>query len=259
MTSQHVQSAIATSFKKLHQPGNPVVVVNVWDAASAQAAASVPGVKALATASYAVAATYGVKDNDLTYEENMAAVAKIAPVAQQHNLPLTVDFQDGYLDDIAKAVTELIQLGAVGANIEDLNDRTGKMRPKQEAVDRIRAATEAAKAAGVDDFVINARTDIIGEGGTIEDAIDRGRAFLDAGATTVFVWGGGSRGLRDAEVLKIVKALDGRLSVVLPGSTEYLTVSEVKKMGVARVSIGPRLQFDAARAIKAGIEELLST
>ncbi|KAL0938547.1 uncharacterized protein CTRU02_205157 [Colletotrichum truncatum] len=258
MSAQNWQKIMATSFKKLHKPGEPVVVINVWDAASARAAASVPGVKPLATASYAVAATYGVNDDDLTYEQNMAAVAKIAPVAQRHNLPLTVDFQDGYLDDITESVTELIKLGAVGANIEDLNDRTGKLRSKEESVERIKAAAVAAKNAGVPDFVINARTDAIGAGESIDEAIGRARAFLDAGATTAFVWGGGSRGLRDAEIVKIAEALDGRLSVVLPAADGFLTVSEVAKLGVARVSLGPRLQSVATKAMMKSIAELLS-
>ena len=260
MSRQGSQNTVAAAFKRLHKPGDPVVVVNVWDASSASAAASVPGVKALATASYAVAATYGVKDNDLTYEQNMAAIGRIVPVAQRSNLPLTVDFQDGYLDDIAKSVTELIKLGVVGANIEDLNDRIGKLRSKEESVQRIRAAAAAARDVGVPDFVINARTDVIGEGGTVEEAIDRAKAFLEAGAVTAFVWGG-SYGLRDGDVEKITQALDGRLSVVLPGNAAdgYLAVSEVKKMGVARVSVGPRLQSVAAKAIQKGIEELLST
>jgi 2-methylisocitrate lyase-like PEP mutase family enzyme len=260
MSPQDQQNTVAAAFKKLHKPGDPIVVVNVWDASSAEAAASVPSVKALATASYAIAATYGVKDNDMTLEQNLAAVARIAPVAQRHSLPLTVDFQDGYLDDIAKSVTELIKLGVVGANIEDLNNRTGKLRSKEEAAQRIKAVAAAARDAGVPDFVINARTDAIGEGGSVDEAIERAKAFLDAGAVTAFVWGG-SHGLRDAEVQKITEALGGRLSVVLPASAAqgYLTVSEVKKIGVARVSIGPRLQFVAAKAIQKGIEELLST
>jgi 2-methylisocitrate lyase-like PEP mutase family enzyme len=91
----------------------------------------VPGVKALATASFAVTITYGIKDNDMTYEENFAAMAGIALVARRRNLPLTVDFQYGYFDDIAKSVTEIIKLGVIDANIEDLNDRTGKLRPKE--------------------------------------------------------------------------------------------------------------------------------
>ena len=111
------------------------------------------------------------------------------------------------------------------------------------------------------DFVINARTDAIGEGGTVDEAIERAKVFLDAGATTAFVWGGGTRGLRDAEVEDITKALDRRLSVVLPASAAegFLAVSEVKKIGVARVSIGPRLQFDAAKTIKRSIQDILSS
>ena len=154
-----------------------------------------------------------------------------------------------------------MRLGVVGANIEDLNDRTGQLRSKEESVQRIKSAAAAARAAGVPDFVINARTDVIGEGGTVEEAINRAKAFLDAGATTAFVWGGGTRGLRDAEVEQITKALDGRLSVVLPASAAegFLTVSEVKKIGIARVSIGPRLQVDAAKTMKRSIQDLLSS
>jgi 2-methylisocitrate lyase-like PEP mutase family enzyme len=102
---------------------------------------------------------------------------------------------------------------------------------------------------------------VIGEGGTIDEAIDRAKAFLDAGATTAFVWSGGVRGLRDAEVEKISKALDGKLSVVLLGgvASGFLTASEVKKLGVARISIGPRLQSVVNKAIMSGIDELLSS
>jgi 2-methylisocitrate lyase-like PEP mutase family enzyme len=261
MCHQAQQRALAAAFKKLHKPGNPLVVVNVWDAWSAHAAATVPGVKALATTSYAVAATYGLKDNNMAYEQNMAAVARVASMAKEHSLPLTVDFQDGYSENIGKAVTELIKLGVVGANIEDLNDRTGKLRPKEEAVQRIKAAVAAAEAAGLADFIVNARTDVVGEGGTVDEAIDRAKAFLDVGATTAFIWGGGVRGLRDAEVQKMSDALEGRLSVVLPAGAAdgFLTVNEVSKFGVARINIGPRLQFDAAKTVQRSVEEVLST
>jgi len=134
MATRDWKSSVATAFKRLHKPGEPVVVINIWDASSATAAASVPGVKALATASCAVAAAYGVKDNDLTYEQNLAAVVPTSRVARQHALALTVDLPDSYLDDIGKAITELVQLGVVGANIEDLNNRTGQLRSKEESV-----------------------------------------------------------------------------------------------------------------------------
>jgi 2-methylisocitrate lyase-like PEP mutase family enzyme len=97
----------------------------------------------------------------MTYEQNVAAVAAIVPVMQRQNLPLTVDFQDRYLDDIANSVIELTKLGVVGANIEDLDDRTGKLRSKEDSVRRIKAVAAAARDAGVPDFVINARTDVI--------------------------------------------------------------------------------------------------
>jgi 2-methylisocitrate lyase-like PEP mutase family enzyme len=147
----------------------------------------VPGVKALATASFAVTITYGIKDNDMTYEENFAAMAGIALVARRRNLPLTVDFQYGYFDDIAKSVTEIIKLGVIDANIEDSNDRTGKLRPKEESAQRIKMAATAASDPGVPVFVINARTDVIGEGVIVDQAIDCAKAFLDAKVVTALI------------------------------------------------------------------------
>jgi hypothetical protein len=109
MAAQGWQKTVTTAFKRMDKPGEPIIVVNVWDAASVQASASVPGVRALATASYALVVTYDVPDNDLTYEQNLAAVARIAPITQRHNLPLTVDFQDGYIaHDISRSVAELV-------------------------------------------------------------------------------------------------------------------------------------------------------
>lgn len=184
------QNTVANNFKRMHKPGESIIVLNVREASSAQAAALVPGVKALATDSYAAVAAYGVRDNGMTYEQNMAAVAKIIPVARRYNIPLTVDFQAGYIENIALSITELIKLGAVGANTEDLNDRTGTLRSKVESVQRITAAATAtaARDAGVPDSVINARTDVIGEGGTVDEAIDRAEAYIAAGATIAIPW-----------------------------------------------------------------------
>jgi 2-methylisocitrate lyase-like PEP mutase family enzyme len=250
------QNTLASSFRKLHKPGDPVVLCNVWDPVSAKAVVEVPGINALATASFAVAAAQGVKDNDLTFEQNLAAIRPIALVASEANLPLTVDLQDGY-QDIAASVTAIIQLGVVGCNIEDLNNQNNSLRSKEEATNRIKIAVQAAKAAGVPEFCINARTDVLGHGGSIDDAIDRAKAYLNAGACTAFVWGGGARGTRTAEVEKAVEALDGRVSVVMSLAPGKLTTSELKRIGVARISIGPQLQFKAKAAIEAAAAAIL--
>jgi 2-methylisocitrate lyase-like PEP mutase family enzyme len=94
-------------------------LTNVWDAISANAIADLPGTKALATASAAIAAASGLSDDDLTLTVNMRAVESIAKVAAAHNLPLTVDLQDGFGDELEEAVRRVIELGGVGINLED--------------------------------------------------------------------------------------------------------------------------------------------
>jgi 2-methylisocitrate lyase-like PEP mutase family enzyme len=248
--------SLASLFRTLHKPGDPVVLCNVWDAITANAVAKVSGVKAIATASYSIAAAQNLNDNDLSLEQNLSAIRPVAQVAAKANLPLTVDLQDGY-EDVAAAVSAAIKLGAVGCNIEDANNQAHELRSKEEATQRIKTAVDAARAAGIPEFCVNARTDVIGHDGSIDDAIDRAKAYLDAGACTAFVWGGGARQLTTAEIEKLVKVLDGRLSVMMSLSPGNLTTSELKRIGVARISIGPAMQFKAASAFESDVAKVL--
>ncbi|KAH8430490.1 isocitrate lyase/PEP mutase family protein [Aspergillus melleus] len=256
------QNERAIYFRSLHTPGNPIVLSNVYDGATASYIASHASTKAVATASFAVAASHGVADEALTLSQNLASARVIAAVvaATSPHLPLTVDAQDGY-DDVAHTIRELIALGAVGCNIEDVDNATGALRSLPDAVSRIRAAVQAASDAGVPDFVINARTDVLGPAGTgkVEDAIERGRAFLAAGACTVFVWGGpGGRGVSGAEVAALVAALGGRVNVKLGLGEGYLTAPELKRIGVARISLGPELWRAAMGAFRETADRLLA-
>ncbi|KAF9163549.1 hypothetical protein DFQ26_002398 [Actinomortierella ambigua] len=255
---------LALKFRALHEPGNPLVVTNVYDAATAGIVCSIPTVKAVATASYAIAAVQGVEDNDMTKAQNLAAIQTIARVvvgtgAQPNPIPMTADMQDGY-DDVADSIRQLLALGVVGCNIEDVDNTTGKLRSLEEATARIRLAVETAKEMGVPAFAVNARTDVLAyEGGTIEEAIARGKAFLAAGANTVFVWGGPrGRGLSSAEVRQLVQALDGRLNVIMKQGEGFLKVPEIRQLGVARISMGPGLYFAAMNAYRTAAEAVLS-
>ncbi|KAL4870569.1 hypothetical protein BDV12DRAFT_165831 [Aspergillus spectabilis] len=252
------QNELAVQFRRLHIPGQPIVLTNVFDAATASLIANHPATKAIATASYAIAAAQGISDNDMTLSQNLATVRSIAASLSANGLPklpLSVDVQDGY--DVPETITEIIKLGAVGCNIEDVNNSTEQLRPLPEAVRRIKLALQTARDLGVPDFVINARTDILGYGGSIEDAIERGRAFLDAGACTVFVWGPGGRGTSTSEIKKLVAALDGRLNVKLVLKDGFLTIPELRQIGVARISMGPELYRTAMRAFEETANELL--
>ncbi|ERF70614.1 hypothetical protein EPUS_02480 [Endocarpon pusillum Z07020] len=252
--------ARAKKLASLHVPHKPLVVTNVWDAATAKLAALHPSCAAIATASYAIAASAGVEDDDLTPEQNLAALEGIAAVANKQGKPLTADMQSGYGDRLEEAVRALVRLGVVGCNLEDKDTATGKMYPVEEAAGRVRRALAAARDVGVPDFVVNARTDVLLAGGTVDEAIERGRAYLEAGATTVFVWGGPKRGgMTREEVTKIARALDGRVSVKLNLGTQYLTVKELADIGVARISCGPELWRKAMRAFEQEMNGILGS
>jgi len=251
------QNALAKSFRELHVPGAPVLLCNVYDGATATIITSNPRAKAVATASYAIAATYGIDDDDMTLEQNLAGIAKVAHVVNKTKLPLTVDLQDGY-EDVGETIKRAIALGAVGCNLEDVDCKNGTLRSLNDAVMRVKLAVQAAGEAGVPEFAVNARTDVLGHRGGVEDAIARGREYLAAGANTVFVWGGsGGRGVRTEEVKKLVEGLDRRVNVKMNVRPGFLTVDELRRLGVARISVGPELFHKAMQGYREAANELL--
>jgi 2-methylisocitrate lyase-like PEP mutase family enzyme len=251
------QNKLAQHFRSLHVPSSPLILANVYDGASAKIIVANQHAKAVATASYAVAATYGVDDDDMTLAQNLAGIAKVASVVIPSGLPLTADLQDGY-EDVANTVRETIKLGVVGCNLEDVDCKSGKLRSMEDAVSRIKSALDAAKEAGVPAFAVNARTDMLGFGGSIEEAIERGKAYLATGANTVFVWGGPKgRGVSSEEVKKLVEAFEGRLNVKLNIRPGYATVADLRKLGVARISVGPELFGKAMSAYGDAASKLL--
>ncbi|KAJ9650313.1 hypothetical protein H2198_010379 [Neophaeococcomyces mojaviensis] len=229
----------AKTFQALHKPGKPIVLANVWDIPSAHAVASLPSCKAVASASWAVAKAAGTEDDDLTLEQNLEAARKIGKIARQYNKPFTCDLQDGYQERLEEAIEKVIEAGAVGINLEDVNAADRKQYSQDEAVSRVKRALAAAKKAGVDNFVVNARCDTLLKGGDLDEVISRGKAYLAAGATTVFVWGG-ARGTSKEEVVRMVKEFDGRLNVSMR-LVNGLNVQELSEIGVARISVGPQL------------------
>ncbi|KAF1817613.1 Phosphoenolpyruvate/pyruvate domain-containing protein [Eremomyces bilateralis CBS 781.70] len=262
----------STRLQSLHQPGNPLILTNIYDLSSLNAVLSLntpstTPVQAIATASFAFAAQLGIPDEALTLDQNLAATAAISARVREANLPLTVDLQDGYGERITEAVRRAVELGAAGANIEDSIPSAGfgrgvegSLYPVELQVQRLRGAREAARRAGSPDFVINARTDVFRldepPEEALEEAVRRGKAYLAAGATTVFVWGG-RRGVRTDEVMTLVDALKGRVAVKLGDGPNSLTTKELAHIGVARVSVGPSLWLMAMKAVTEGARRIL--
>lgn len=219
----------AQTLAQLYSAPQILRVVNVWDAVSAKAVAALPGTTAIATAGHSIAASFGYPDGQIPSELMLDMVGRIAASV---DLPVTADLDDGY-DDTAETTRLAIAAGVVGANVED------RMRPFDESVARVAAIVKAGEAEGVP-FVLNARTDALVRGGDkpleqkLADAIERGRAFLDVGATAVFV-----PGILDTDATRtLVEGIGvGKVSVIgLPGA---LKAAEYEALGVARISYGP--------------------
>lgn len=258
MTDKSNLSSLASTFSSLHRPGDPIILANVYDTLSASTVAALPSCKAIATASYGVAQAAGLADDDLTLEVNLAAAKAVGRVAREHGKPMTVDLQDGYGDRLEEAVKGVIDAGGVGINLEDYSRDKGEMWSLNEAAERVKKVLEVATGEGVDGFVVNARCDGFLYGKDIEEVVRRGKAHLEAGATTVFVWGGRKRGgISREEVERLSKEFGGRLNVSLKWE-DGLTVKELRGIGVARISVGPAIQLFVVEEVRRRAEDLLS-
>jgi len=169
-------------------------------------------------------------------------ITATAQIAAAVNLPVTADLEAGY-GDAGTTVRRAIGAGVVGGNIED------QMRPLADAVAAVSAAVRAGQAEGVP-FVLNARTDAFMLAGdrdkasVLADAIERGRAFLDAGASCVFV-----PGPLDAATVGALVTGIGLRKVSVIGYPGSLAQQELAVLGVARLSFGPYPQRLALAAL----------
>ncbi len=176
------------SFAALHVPGDPLILYNIWDVGSALAVVAA-GAKALATGSHPVADAHGWPDGQQVPLD--FALANAERIASAVDLPVTVDFEGAYSEDPeegAANVVRLKQTGAVGCNFEDQVIGGEGLHPIGLQVRRIAAIRRAVG----EDFYINARTDLFlkaqsYDDALVEQAIERGKAFADAGASGFFV------------------------------------------------------------------------
>src|SRR5580692_886635 len=187
------QRARAQKLRSLYTDG-VLVLPNAWDAGSAVMVAAA-GAQAVATTSAGVSWALGRPDGEnLTREELAGVVARITAAV---DLPVSADVEGGYgpgPGDVAATVRAVVEAGAVGINLEDSLAPGGPLHEREAQAARIRAAREAAAAAGLPGLVINARTDVylfgIGpEDGRLGDVLDRAAAYADAGADSLFVPG----------------------------------------------------------------------
>ena len=235
------------AFAALHVPGDPLILYNIWDVGSAQAVERA-GAKAIATGSHPVADAHGFPDGQQVPID--FALANARRIVEAVDLPVTVDFESAYAVDPeqgAANAARLAETGAIGCNFEDQVIGGEGLHPLELQCRRIRAIREAVGEA----FFINARTDLFLKTDAHDDAlvdqvIERGKAFADAGASGFFV----PRLSEARQIERVVREVPLPLNVIaFPGSPPK---AEWASAGVARISHGPFPH----RALMARLEEM---
>src|ERR1700730_6351031 len=251
------QSKKAARFAQLHlKDVAPMLLYNAWDAGSAKAIVEA-GAPAVATSSWSVDEAHGYRDGeDIPLEFAEQIVARIASTV---DVPVSVDFEGGYSQDNAKLAANaarLIESGVIGINFEDRVVKGTGLYDIGRQTDRILAIRTVAQQRNIDLF-INARTDLfLGQttdpAGSITQAIERSKAYADAGASGFFI-----PGLQD-------EALIGQIceGVALPVNVMIMdgvpSIERLTELGVARISWGPISYLQAMTALEEQARQALS-
>ena len=225
------QTDQAQTFRALHQPGNPIVLPNVGDAAMA-ALVERAGFPVVATSSAGVAWAKGVPDGEVISRDGM--LKRVREIANAVTVPVTADMETGY-GEAPEIVAETVNLtwgvGAIGLNLEDGVDHV-RVIDRELGIERIAAARAASS-----DMVINARTDVyfakeIEPEDKLAEAIKRGNAYLEAGADCAFIIA-----VNDPDAIQtIINEIDGPVNII--GGPGAIDINALTEMGVSRISLG---------------------
>lgn len=238
-----------------------MVLYNIWDAGTAQAAAR-GGARAIATGSWSVAAAHGFTDGERMPLE--LALANLREIVAAVELPVTIDLEAGYggaPDVVAESVRKALQAGAIGFNLEDQIIGTDTLYSVADQSTRLRAARVAADRLGLPAY-INARTDLFLKANParhdrvlLDAALERANAYSAAGASGFF-----AAGLIDEALIEILCALCP-LPINILMRPHAPSAKRLAALGVARISYGPgpyrvamQLMEDAARTAHASVQ-----
>ncbi len=250
------QTERAERFRVLHQGPHPLVLPNAWDVPSARVFEDA-GFPAVATSSAGLMVSLGYPDGEEMPRREVAAV--VGRIAERLSIPLSADVVSGFGRTpraVAATVRMIIEAGAVGINLEDLDTPTGSLYRPALQVRKIKAVRELGTSMGIP-VVINARTDALrhapgDESERLREAISRSTAYRDAGADCVY-----PMGLTDAaSISTFVQALGCPVNVMVRKGLP--TVAELETLGVKRVSFGPSASYAALGLLKRASEEVLT-
>jgi 2-methylisocitrate lyase-like PEP mutase family enzyme len=247
-------SELYEQFMALHTRVGGLVLPNAWDGLSALVLADA-GFEAIGTSSAAFATTLGRLDgrHAVTREEHLEHARLLGRLT---GLPVNGDFEDGYGDspeDVAATVEAAVEAGLAGIGIEDTSgDPDRPIRGFDEAVERVRSAVDAAKGR----IVVTGRTDNFLQGRPdLGDTIRRLTAFAEAGADVLFAPYPPDL---DALVEIVTAVAPTPVNVLVSPADKVLTVAELRKAGVKRISLGPALYTHAMGALEQATKALVA-
>ncbi|MGL3107639.1 isocitrate lyase/PEP mutase family protein [Bradyrhizobium sp. BR 1432] len=241
------QQQYAETFRELHRKGDPLVLFNAWDAATAKAIAKTS--PAIATSSGAVASALGYADGENVPLDVVTGL--VSRITASVSVPVSIDLEAGYGDSpeaAAKSASEVVKAGAVGINIEDglSGGKRQLVSPERHAA-KIKAVRDVAQELGIHLF-INARTDpfLLKSGSPDEclnEAAKRAKVYAEAGADGIFV-----PGLTDlAYIEKLVQLTPLPVNIMVTQGVPE--IRDLARVGVRRVSLGPWPMMAAMRII----------
>ncbi len=250
-----LQAHKGTVFRDLHIAEGIFVMPNAWNAGSACMLESV-GFPAIGTTSAGIAFCLGLPDYEGALSRD-AAIAETRRISETVTVPVSADAENGYghePDEVAESIRLFAGAGAVGASIEDFAASFGDtLYERSHAVDRIRAAKGAAGSLGFP-FTLTARAEcyLVDHPDPFKESVLRANLYREAGADCLYV-----PGVRDAETIASLAAeIDGPINVVMGLAGNPISVSELKALGVKRVSIGGSLARATFGLVRRAAEEI---
>ncbi|HLV95451.1 MAG TPA: isocitrate lyase/phosphoenolpyruvate mutase family protein [Candidatus Acidoferrales bacterium] len=249
MTSQTEKGRI---FRALHERDHAFIIPNPWNPGTARLLAHL-GFEALATTSMGYAISIGRLDGSLNRQETLDHAAEIVAAA---DLPVSADLENGF-GDAPEAAAETIRLaaaaGLVGGSIEDATRRDDQpIYDRKHAAERVRAAVEAARALPFT-FTLTARAENYLHGRPdIKDTIERLQAYQEAGADVLYAPGLATKD----DIAAVVTSVDRPVNVVMGLRGVQLSLAELSKMGVKRISVGSSLARAALGAFLRAATEM---
>jgi 2-methylisocitrate lyase-like PEP mutase family enzyme len=240
------------AFRALHERDDAFIIPNPWDAGTARLLAHL-GFAALATTSAGAAFSAGRPDTMIGRDAMMAHLSSLASATE---LPVSADLENGFGDDadtVAETIRRAAATGVVGGSIEDSTGRPDEpIYPHGQAVERVRAAVDAARALPFP-FTVTARAEnfLVGRP-DLADTIKRLQSYQTAGADVLY-----APGLRSAEdIAAVVSSVDRPVNVVMGLRGVQLSVAALSALGVKRVSVGSALSRAALGAFLRAAREM---